>query len=288
MKNKKAILIVLVVLVVLLASVLVGMLTSRQSDVEEPASPTSKPTTTTPVNTSMDDVVAGTGATATSTTPGFEGVGTRYPATCVGAIQAAAEWSQKVFQNTERREAMLSNDQQGIRSFVNEISIAPGALDIFGSQATVGEGTFHTMLYGTGVDDVVPVASPRVQDGVIQVIKCAPDKDKTAVITVISPLDDTEHVQGLPNRFYGWLNRTYQLQVVDGTWRLVHIIDARDQTIYQQLLQPPTFKESPEQAAELLKRPATDGGRDIIGQLTLNGQGVHYFQNKNGQWGVAS
>ena len=183
---------------------------------------------------------------------------------------------------------MLSNDQQGIRSFVNEISIAPGALDIFGSQATVGEGTFHTMLYGTGVDDVVPVASPRVQDGVIQVIKCAPDKDKTAVITVISPLDDTEHVQGLPNRFYGWLNRTYQLQVVDGTWRLVHIIDARDQTSYQQLLQPPTFKESPEQAAELLKRPATDGGRDIIGQLTLNGQGIHYFQNKNGQWGVAS
>lgn len=288
MKNKKAILIVLVVLVVLLASVLVGMLTSRQSDVEEPASPTSKPTALTPVNTSMDDFVAGTGATATSTTPGFEGVGTRYPATCVGAVQAVAEWSQKVFQNTERREAMLSNDQQGIRSFVNEISIAPGALDIFGSQATVGEGTFHTMLYGTGVDDAIPVASPRVQDGVVQVIKCAPDKDKTAVITVISPLDDTEHTQGLPNEFYGWLNRTYQLQVVDGTWRLVHIIDARDHTSYQQLLQPPAFKESPEQAAELLKRPATDGGRDIIGQLTLNGQGVHYFQNKNGEWGVAS
>lgn len=288
MKNKKAILIILVVLVVLLASVLVGMFASGRSDVEESASPTAKPTTHTPVNTSMDDVVAGTGATATSTTPGFEGVGTRYPATCVGAIQAAAEWSQKVFQNTERREAMLSNDQQGIRSFVNEISIAPGALDIFGSQATVGEGTFHTMLYGTGVDDPMPVASPRVQDGVVQVIKCAPDKDKTAVITVISPLDDTEHTQGLPNEFYGWLNRTYQLQVVDGTWRIVHIIDARDQTSYQQLLQPPAFKESPEQAAELLKRPATDGGRDIIGQLTLNGQGVHYFQNKNGEWGAES
>ena len=264
------------------------MFASGRSDVEESASPTAKPTTHTPVNTSMDDVVAGTGATATSTTPGFEGVGTRYPATCVGAIQAAAEWSQKVFQNTERREAMLSNDQQGIRSFVNEISIAPGALDIFGSQATVGEGTFHTMLYGTGVDDPMPVASPRVQDGVVQVIKCAPDKAKTAVITVISPLDDTEHTQGLPNEFYGWLNRTYQLQVVDGTWRLVHIIDARDQTSYQQLLQPPAFKESPEQAAELLKRPATDGGRDIIGQLTLNGQGVHYFQNKNGEWGAES
>lgn len=288
MKNKKIILVALVILVVLLASVLVGMFASGRSDVEESASPTAKPTTHTPVNTSMDDVVAGTGATATSTTPGFEGVGTRYPATCVGAIQAAAEWSQKVFQNTERREAMLSNDQQGIRSFVNEISIAPGALDIFGSQATVGEGTFHTMLYGTGVDDPMPVASPRVQDGVVQVIKCAPDKDKTAVITVISPLDDTEHTQGLPNEFYGWLNRTYQLQVVDGTWRLVHIIDARDQTSYQQLLQPPAFKESPEQAAELLKRPATDGGRDIIGQLTLNGQGVHYFQNKNGEWGAES
>lgn len=288
MKNKKAILIILIVLVVLLASVLVGMLTSGQTDVEESASPTSKPTTATSVNTSMDDVVAGTGATVTSATPGFEGVGTRYPATCVGAIQAVAEWSQKVFQSTERREAMLSSDQQGIRSFVNEISIAPGALDIFGSQATVGEGTFHTMLYGTGVDDPTPVASPRTQDGVVQVIKCAPDKDKIAVITVISPLDDTEHTQGLSNEFYGWLNRTYQLQVVDGSWRLVHIIDARDQTSYQQLLQPPAFKESPEQAAELLKRPATDGGRDIIGQLTLNGQGVHSFQNKNGEWGVAS
>ena len=47
MKNKKAILIILIVLVVLLASVLVGMLTSRQSDVgwarvdlPEPDSPT--------------------------------------------------------------------------------------------------------------------------------------------------------------------------------------------------------------------------------------------------------
>lgn len=286
--KKKAILIILIVLVVLLASVLVGMLTSRQSDVEEPASPTSKPTTTTPVNTSMDDVVAGAGATATSATPGFEGVGTRYPATCVGAIQAAAEWSQKVFQNTERREAMIRDGGAGLREFANEISVAPGAMDWSSEGRTVGEDTVIQMLHGTGVDDPPPVASPRVQDGVVQVIKCAPDKDKTAVITVVAPLDDTERTQGLSNEFYGWLNRTYQLQVVDGTWRLVHIIDARDQTIYQQLLQPPTFKESPEQAAELLKRPATDGGRDIIGQLTLNGQGVHYFQNKNGAWGVAS
>lgn len=288
MKNKKVILIILIVLVVLLVSVLVGMLTSRQSDVEEPASPTSKPMATTPVNTSMDDVVAGTGATATSTTPGFEGVGTRFSATCVGAIQAAAEWSQKVFQNTERREAMMRDGGAGLREFANEISVAPGAMDWSSEGRTVGEDTVIQMLYGTGVDDPTPVASPRTQDGVVQVIKCAPDKDKTAVITVISPLDDTEQMQGLSNQFYGWLNRTYQLQVVDGSWRLVHIIDARDQTSYQQLLQPPTFKESTEQAAELLKRPATDGARDIIGQLTLNGQGVHYFQNKNGQWGVAS
>lgn len=288
MKNKKAILIVLVVLVVLLASVLVGMLTSRQSDVEEPTFPTSKPTALTPVNTSMDDVVAGTGATATSTTPGFEGVGTRYPATCVGAVQAVAEWSQKVFQNTERREAMLRDGNTGLREFANEISVAPGAMDWSSEGRTVGEDTIIQMLHGTGVDDPTPVASPRVQDGVVQVIKCSPDKDKTAVITVVAPLDDTEHTQGLSNEFYGWLNRTYQLQVVDGTWRLVHIIDARDHTSYQQLLQPPAFKESPEQAVEMLKRPATDGGRDIIGQLTLNGQGVHYFQNKNGEWGVAS
>lgn len=288
MKNKKAILITLVVLVVLLASVLVGMLTSRQGDVGEPASPASKPTVPTPVNTSMDDVVAGTGATATSATPGFEGVGTRYPATCVGAIQAVAEWSQKVFQSTERREAMLRDGGAGLREFANEISVAPGAMDWSSEGRTVGEDTVIQMLYGTGVDDPTPVASPRVQDGVVQVIKCVPDKDKTAVITVVAPLGDAEHTQGLSNEFYGWLNRTYQLQVVDGTWRLVHIIDARDQTSYQQLLQPPTFKESPEQAAELLKRPATDGGRDIIGQLTLNGQGVHYFQNKNGEWGVAS
>ena len=288
MKNKKAILIILVVLVVLLASVLVGMLTSRRADVEEPASSAPKPTAPTPVNTSMDDVVAGTGATATSATPGFEGVGTRYPATCVGAIQAGAEWSQKVFQNTERREAMLRDSDTGLREFANEISVAPGAMDWSSEGRTVGEDTIIQMLHGTGVDDPTPAASPRVQDGVVQVIKCAPDKDKTAVITIVAPLDDTAHTQGLSNEFYGWLNRTYQLQVVDGTWRLVHIIDARDQTIYQQLLQPPTFKESPEQAAELLKRPATDGGRDIIGQLTLNGQGTHYFQNKNGAWGVAS
>ena len=194
----------------------------------------------------------------------------------------------KVFQNTERREAMLRDGNTGLREFANEISVAPGAMDWSSEGRTVGEDTIIQMLHGTGVDDPTPAASPRVQDGVVQVIKCAPDKDKTAVITVVAPLDDTEHTQGLSNEFYGWLNRTYQLQVVDGTWRLVHIIDARDQTSYQQLLQPPAFKESPEQAAELLKRPATDGGRDIIGQLTLNGQGVHYFQNKNGEWGVAS
>ena len=90
MKNKKAILIILVVLVVLLASVLVGMLTSRQSDMGEPASSVPKPTAPTPVNTSMDDVVAGTGATANKANPRFEGGGTRYPATWGGALQAAA------------------------------------------------------------------------------------------------------------------------------------------------------------------------------------------------------
>ena len=201
MKNKKAILIVLVVLVVLLASVLVGMLTSRQSDVEEPTFPTSKPTALTPVNTSMDDVVAGTGATATSTTPGFEGVGTRYPATCVGAVQAVAEWSQKVFQNTERREAMLRDGNTGLREFANEISVAPGAMDWSSEGRTVGEDTIIQMLHGTGVDDPTPVASPRVQDGVVQVIKCAADKDKREVITVVAALDETENKQGLSNEF---------------------------------------------------------------------------------------
>ena len=53
-------------------------------------------------------------------------------------------------------------------------------------------------------------------------------------------------------------------------------------------MKPPAFKATEDQARELVARPATDGARDIIGYLTLNGQGIHYFQNKNGEWGQAS
>ena len=289
MNKKKALLIGLVLVIVLLVSVLVGVLAGGGSKGGDPT-PAAPSAPSTPVNTSMDDVVAGTGAIATSQTPGFEGVGTRYPATCVGAIQATAEWAQKVFQSTERRDAMTHDDFAGLDAFASEIAIAPGAFRFTGEnhQSALGEYPVIQMLVGSGVpNETLPVASPRVQDGVVQVLKCS-ETDKTAAISVIAPLDDPEEVDGLANEFYGWLNRTYQLQVVDGSWRLVHIIELRDKTPYQQLMKPPAFKETEDQARELLARPATDGARDIIGYLTLNGQGIHYFQNKNGEWGKAS
>ena len=289
MNKKKALLIGLVLVIVLLVSVLVGVLAGGGSKGGDPT-PAAPSAPSTPVNTSMDDVVAGTGAIATSQTPGFEGVGTRFPATCVGAIQATAEWAQKVFQSTERRDAMTHDDFAGLDAFASEIAIAPGAFRFTGEnhQSALGEYPVIQMLVGSGVpNETLPVASPRVQDGVVQVLKCS-ETDKTAAISVIAPLDDPEEVDGLANEFYGWLNRTYQLQVVDGSWRLVHIIELRDKTPYQQLMKPPAFKETEDQARELLARPATDGARDIIGYLTLNGQGIHYFQNKNGEWGQAS
>lgn len=293
MNKKKALLIGLVLVIVLLVGVLVGVLAGRGSRGGDPtpAAPSVPSAPSTPVNTSMDDVVAGTGAIATSQTPGFEGVGTRYPATCVGAIQATAEWAQKVFQSTERRDAMTHDDFAGLDAFASEIAIAPGAFRFTGEnrQSALGEYPVIQMLVGSGFpNETLPEAAPRVQDGVVQVLKCSPDVDKTAAISIITPLDDPEEVDGLAYEFYGWLNRTYQLQVVDGSWRLVHIIELRDKTPYQQLMKPPAFKATEDQARELLARPATDGGRDIIGYLTLNGQGIHYFQNKNGEWGQAS
>lgn len=288
MKNKKLLLVALGMLVVLLASVLVGLLTSKRSGEDSPSS-TSQPTSSAPVNTSMDNVVAGTGAIATSQTPGFEGVGTRYPATCVGAIQATAEWAQKVFQSTERRDAILRDNDAGLRAFTDEIVIAPGAINWSSDKRNLGEESVIRMLVGSSVDDPKPDVLPRVQDGVVQVLKCS-ETDKTAAISVITPFDEPtiETRKQLPNEFCGWLNRTYQLQVVDGSWRLVHIIELRDKTPYQQLMKPPAFTATADQAHELLTRPATDGARDIIGYLTLNGQGIHYFQNKNGEWGKAS
>lgn len=289
MNKKKALLIGLVLVNVLLVSVLVGVLAGGGSKGGDPT-PAAPSAPSTPVNTSMDDVVAGTGAIATSQTPGFEGVGTRFPATCVGAIQATAEWAQKVFQSTERRDAMLRDKHAGLHAFADEIAVAPGALRFTGenNKGTLGEYPVIQMLVGSGFpNETLPEAAPRVQDGVVQVLKCS-EADKTAAISIIAPLDDPEEVDGLANEFYGWLNRTYQLQVVDGSWRLVHIIELRDKTPYQQLMKPPAFKETEDQARELLARPATDGARDIIGYLTLNGQGIHYFQNKNGEWGKAS
>ena len=128
MNKKKALLIGLVLVNVLLVSVLVGVLAGGGSRGGDPT-PAASSAPSTPVNTSMDDVVAGTGAIATSQTPGFEGVGTRYPATCVGAIQASAEWSQKVFGSTERRDAMRNGSNAGLRAFTDEIAIAPGAIN---------------------------------------------------------------------------------------------------------------------------------------------------------------
>ena len=285
MKNKKLLLVALGMLVVLLASVLVGLLTSKRSGEDSP-SPTSQPTSSAPVNTSMDNVVAGTGATATSTTPGFEGVGTRFPATCVGAIQASAEWSQKVFGSTERRDIILANKSQEMLNFLDEIGVAPGVLRL---QSTVGEDFFGDMFSRKDREGNYPVVSPHVEAGVVQVIKCDPDKDKTAVVRVAMPVDNPfGEAVGNAHVEFGWLVRTYELQVVDGSWRLVHLLDPRDQTNYQRMMNVGGTIDVDTEYPVLIQRPVTDESREIVSRTLFASQGVHYFQNKNGEWGKAS
>lgn len=285
MKNKKLLLVALGMLVVLLASVLVGLLTSKRSGEDSP-SPTSQPTSSAPVNTSMDNIVAGTGATATSTTPGFEGVGTRFPATCVGAIQASAEWSQKVFGSTERRDIILANKSQEMLNFLDEIGVAPGVLRL---QSTVGEDFFGDMFSRKDREGNYPVVSPHVEAGVVQVIKCDPDKDKTAVVRVAMPVDNPfGEAVGNAHVEFGWLVRTYELQVVDGSWRLVHLLDPRDQTNYQRMMNVGVTIDVDTEYPVLIQRPVTDEAREIVSRTLFASQGVHYFQNKNGEWGKAS
>lgn len=286
MNKKKALLIGLVLVNVLLVSVLVGVLArggSRGGD-PTPAAPSAP---STPVNTSMDDVVAGTGAIATSQTPGFEGVGTRFPATCVGAIQASAEWSQKIFGSTERRDFMFANEDVAI-GFFNEIGVAPGA---FRLDSTIGEDFYTQMLSGQFEGLPRPVVFPRVQDGVVQVLQCSPDTDKTAVMRVAMPVENPVNEEMVGNGSgvrYGWLVRTYQLQVVDGSWRLVHLLDPRDQGIYHQMMNASGNIDLDKELPVLIQRPATDEARQIVSRTLFLSQNVHYFQNKNGEWGQAS
>lgn len=286
MNKKKALLIGLVLVIVLLVSVLVGVLAGGGSRGGDPT-PAAPSAPSTPVNTSMDDVVAGTGAIATSQTPGFEGVGTRYPATCVGAIQASAEWSQKIFGSTERRDFMFANEDVAI-GFFNEIGVAPGA---FRLDSTIGEDFYTQMLSGQFEDLPRPVVFPRVQDGVVQVLKCSPDVDKTAVMRVAMPVDNPVNEEMVGNGSgvrYGWLVRTYQLQVVDGSWRLVHLLDPRDQGIYHQMMNASGNIDLDKELPVLIQRPVTDEARQIVSRTLFLSQGVHYFQNKNGEWGQAS
>ena len=286
MNKKKALLIGLVLVIVLLVGVLVGVLAGRGSRGGDPT-PAAPSAPSTPVNTSMDDVVAGTGAIATSQTPGFEGVGTRFSATCVGAIQASAEWSQKIFGSTERRDFMFANEDVAI-GFFNEIGVAPGA---FRLDSTIGEDFYTQMLSGQFEDLPRPVVFPRVQDGVVQVLKCSPDVDKTAVMRVAMPVDNPVNEEMVGNGSgvrYGWLVRTYQLQVVDGSWRLVHLLDPRDQGIYQQMMNTSGNIDLDKELPVLIQRPVTDEARQIVSRSLFLSQNVHYFQNKNGEWGQAS
>lgn len=228
------------------------------------------------VNTDLDNVVAGTGATGTASTPGFEGVGTRYPATCVGAVQAAAEWTQKIFASTERRESI--KDGKAFQSFLDEIAVSPGATTVRDSKrSTLAEGDFHQMIYGMAGDppETVEVA---VHQGVFQVIKCAPTPEAVAVVRVMAP-DVGGTWKG------NWWERNYQLQAVAGAWRFVRLIDARDDTPYQQALNPPSYVPTSEEQHATEARPVTDEARDLVAQRALGGQGTHTFVNKNGEWG---
>ena len=121
-------------------------------------------------------------------------------------------------------------------------------------------------------------------------IKCDPDSDyKTAVVRVAMPVDNpVGEAVGNAHVEFGWLVRTYELQVVDGSWRLVHLLDPRDQTNYQQMMNASGNIDLDKELPVLIQRPVTDEARQIVSRTLFLSQNVHYFQNKNGEWGQAS
>ena len=292
--GKKKPLVVVAVVVLVVAVVGLGVVIGRALGPSGGAAPSGgavapSAAPTAGVNTNLDNVVAGTGATGTASTPGFEGVGTRYPATCVGAVQAAAEWTQKVFGSTDLVGPMVLDSQdeakRKVDSFLDEITVSPGLIRIGSDNETLGESDFRMML-GMFIEHTKPserdsvTFHAEVQNGVVQVVKCAPEPEGVAVVRIAAP-------KGEPIgsfRTYAWYERNYQLQAVNGSWRLVHMLNERDSGPYQSALNPPDYKPSESENAETLRRPVTDEARDIIAR-SLGGQGTHVFANKNGEWG---
>ena len=137
-------------------------------------------------------------------------------------------------------------------------------------------GTFYESAGSSDKDGATFHA--EVHNGVVQMVKCAPEPEGVAVVRIAAP-------KGEPiGDAHAWYERNYQLQAVNGSWRLVHLIDARDNTPYQQALNPPSLKATQEELRITGARPVTDQARDIIAH-SLGGQGMHTFANKNGEWG---
>lgn len=72
----------------------VSQMLSSPQDVQSVASATASTAAGLPEATSLDDIVPGSGARAQSTL--LPGVGVNFPATCIGAAQAAASWQASV------------------------------------------------------------------------------------------------------------------------------------------------------------------------------------------------
>ena len=242
------------------------------------------------VNTTLDNVVAGSGALDRSTRPGFEGVGISYPATCIGAIQAGAEWSQQVFLNTQRLEKVSVSE---VNAFLDTITLTPGLIKEPNGpdRGIVRVARMHAdALYPRYKDGLKLMTIPQVNQGLAQLISCsiASKGTSSAVVRIYTLFDNVS----VPTGFYpleqGIGSRTYELREKDGLWKLSRMTEPMDAVAYP--LPVVTFAEctpflsSEERSRAIAQRPLGDAGRKIISDCA-GGSGFHSFANAGGEWG---
>lgn len=193
-KKNATIILTLLAIILVLSSTLIYLLTSTQNTkTPTTTQETSSRSHTSSANSDLDHVIAGSGALKTAKTKAFNDVGTAYPATCVGAAQAAAEWSQKVYANHYHLARLADTD---INSFSNEVSLVPRSLDIETQKPsfkTIGHANFVAGIGGLrerqqkepwGVEED---GKPHTQEGFFQLFSCeiVPNASHAYIRTIV-------------------------------------------------------------------------------------------------------
>ena len=276
------------VLCVVLGALGVYALSSKTST----QTPSSAQETQPVVNTTLDNVVAGSGALSHGRHEKFTDVGVSFPATCIGAIQAGAEWSQKVFLNTTRLEPI---SHETLDSFFDEITLTPGLIKSWGGSSR-GVIQVARLQYESQKGEVTHAykrvyTSPHVQDGLAQLINCSitANGSSSAVVRIYTvfanEVPDTQ-TRYLPGDYFGDL--TFELREQNGVWRLSRLTAPKDPVTYQLrevgLRACEKFINTDEKVRDLGAWPLGDAGRKIISDCA-GGSGFHSFANAGGEWG---